>query len=233
MRRNALIVVLGLNVVLAAILIFLWSDADRSRWSEPEALPPSFEDVAVSPASEPTDISRYRETLERPLFASSRRIAPRREEGNEGREAVDPLKGVVLLGTYGAPGRGGVMILSGGKVQRVPIGASIGNWKVAGQKGRVVELVRANGERRKLELVLNATAPAMPSAASKADASEPSAAVVAPAGPVRAAAASPPGPTPRAAEPTNMEELRAAQLRKRIENINARRAKRGLPPITQ
>ena len=167
MRPNPLAVVVALNVCLAAALALLWKDPDRGRWSEPEPLPPSLDEVAAAPPAEPADVSRYRETIERPLFASSRKMAPRRDPGAEAQEAVDPLKDVRLLGTYGAGGRGGVIVISGGKVQRVPIGESIGGWTVVGEEGRGATLVRASGERRKLELALNSTAPTAPSAAGK------------------------------------------------------------------
>ena len=64
MRLNALTAVLAVNLVTAAALVWLWSDADRSRWSEPEPLPPSLEDVVATSNAEAADVSRYRETLE-------------------------------------------------------------------------------------------------------------------------------------------------------------------------
>lgn len=234
MKPNAIVAVLALNAALAAALFVLWSDGDRRRWPEPAALPPSFEDVvAAAPATEAADVSRYRETLERPLFAQSRRMAPRVEPGSEGQEAVDPLKDVRLLGAYGAGPRGGVVIMRGGKVQRVAVGEKIGNWKVTGQEGRGVSLVGINGERRTLELALNTTAPALPDAAKKGEAqqAQPSAAgstggaTAAPA----AASSRPVSPSGRAMSDEDRERLR----RQQIERINAGRARRGLPPLKE
>jgi len=234
MRLNALTAVLVVNLAVAAALVWLWSDADRSRWAEPEPLPPSLEDVAATSTAETGDVSRYRETLERPLFASTRRIAPRRDPGAEAQEAVDSLKDVRLLGTYGAGTRGGVIVVRGGKVERVALGASIGGWKVAGEEGRGAALMRGDGERRKLELALNAVPPAATAAASKAgeqdaaqasasDQARPSAAAQGQAS-RRAAAGRPSGQS---------DEAREALNRQRIERMNARRARKGLPPITQ
>ena len=242
MRANALTATLVLNLVAASGLVWLWHEPERSRWTEPAALPPSLEDVATTLAPEPAEVSRYRETLERPLFASTRRIAPRPPPGSEGQEAVDPLKDVRLLGTYGAGGRGGIVVVRAGKVERIAIGASLGDWKVAGEDGRGAALVRANGERRRLELALNTVAPTAPAAAAKtaepvpgkgppteapraAEATPPSrAAEAAPAGASRAAAR-------EATAPSEANDALAKSRAERLERLNARRAQRGLPPI--
>ena len=238
MRFTAIGSVLGVNLALAGALAFLWSDEARMRWTEPEALPPSLEDVVAAPAAEPVDVSRYRETIERPLFASTRRVAPRTEQSAEAQAAVDALKDVRLLGTYEAGGRGGIVVLRGGKVQRVAIGESIGGWKVAGGgEGRSAALVRASGERRQLELALNTAAPAAPAAAGKASGQEEEKApATAPAAPAargqpgaseRAAAAA--APSTGAASGASRDEVRQRNRELR----NQRRAERGLPPLTK
>lgn len=231
MRPNALVAVVAVNLALVAALVYLWGDTDRSRWSEPESLPPSLEDVAINTASEPLDVSRFRETLERPLFASTRRIAPRSDAKGEDKEAADSLNDVRLLGTYAATGRGGVVVVTGGKVKRIAIGDRIGEWQVAGEDGRGAALVRANGERRRLELSLNTVAPPLPATAGRpgaaaemppaADTSRPSGRVPAPdgaqSGDRRAATR-----TPEA-----LEQLR----QQRLQRMNERRAARRQPPL--
>jgi len=222
--------VLALNLVLAGALAYLWSDDNRSRWTEPDPLPPALEDVAVASAKEPVDVSRYRETIERPLFAPTRKVAPLSGSGGEGQDAVDPFKDIRLLGTYGAGGRGGIVVLRDGKVERVAIGASIGEWKVAGEEGRGVALVRGSGERRQLGLTLNTVAPSAPAAAARAGTAEAAAGQAAPPG-----AAQPATSQAAAAGPARAEgEAAREQLRRqRLERINARRAQRGLPPLTE
>jgi hypothetical protein len=230
MRVDAMGSVLALNLVLAGALAYLWSDDERSRWSEPDPLPPALEDVAAAKTAEPVDISRYRETVERPLFAPTRKVAPRSGAGGEGQDAVDPFKDIRLLGTYGAGGQGGIIVLRDGKVQRVAIGASIGEWKVAGEEGRGVALVRGSGERRQLGLTLNTVAPSAPAAAGRTGTPESAAgqAAVPGAPPAATSQAAAAGPA-RAEGDAAREQLR----RQRLERINARRAQRGLPPLSE
>lgn len=232
MRPNAIAAALVVNLALAAGLAFLWTGGDRSRWTEPQALPPSLDDVLTVPASVPVDVSQYRETIERPLFASTRKIAPPSASAADGQATVDPLKDVRLLGTYGVGDRGGIVVLSGGKVQRVAVGESIGEWKVVGEQGRGAVLVRADGDRRQLELALNTTAPS--ATAGKAGEEQVKQAAeggqpVAPGGAQPAASRPAPGQTSSAADGDARDQLR----RQRLERLNARRAQRGLPPISE
>ena len=240
MRLNALAVVLAAVLATAGALGLLWSDADRSRWTEPDPLPPSLDEVAATSATEPVDVSRYRETLERPLFAMTRKIGPRGDAAGEGQAQADALKDIRLLGTYGAGERGGIIVINGGKVQRLPVGSAIGDWKVAGEEGRGAALVRASGERRQLELALNTTAPTGPAADAKA-AAPAAVATPAPAAAVtRAADRSQAVAARRAADeaafgsPQQQSSEAQEQLkRQRLERINTRRAQRGLPPLTE
>jgi hypothetical protein len=221
MRLNLLTAVAALNLALAGALVWLWSDESRRHWAEPQALMPALEEVAAVEASEPVDVSRFRETLERPLFLASRRPGPRRDPSGESQEAVDALKDVRLVGTYGAGAKGGIIIVRGGKVERLPIGASIGQWKVAGGEGRGAALERANGERRTLELTLNTSSPpagATPSA-------QP------PPGQIQGAATAKPAAAPAAG--TGGSPTREQVRNLRLERLNQRRAQAGLPPLPE
>jgi hypothetical protein len=237
MRLNAIAAALAVNVALAGGLAYLWSEDDRIRWTEPTALPPSLEDLAAAPASEPADVARYRETVERPLFAVNRRPAPKKDPEVEAQAAADSLKDVRLLGTYGTGERGGIVVLRGGKVERVAIGESIGGWKVAGGgAGRSAELVRADGQRRQLELALSSVAPAAPAAAGKG--SPPDASQAAAAEQVRPAEATAPATAQRASSARAGSRARAQPQQtspearqQRLDQINQRRAARGLPPL--
>lgn len=240
MRVNAIGAVLAVNVVLAAGLAWLWSDRERVHWQEPAALPPSLDEVVEMPASDPADVSRYRETIERPLFAANRRVAPRADPGAEA-QAADALKDVRLLGTYGTGERGGIIVLSGGKVQRVPVGDTIGGWRVAGGEGRGAALVRADGERRQLELALNSVAPAAAAAAAKAagqDAAPGAAATAEPAATATGRAEVEARPSASGGATARRPWGRSGALseeerRQRLDRINERRASRGVPPLQQ
>jgi Tfp pilus assembly protein PilP len=218
MRVNLLTAVAAINVALAAALAWLWSDDSRRQWSEPAPLPPAIEENIAVAATEPAEVSRFRETLERPLFLASRRPGPKKDAASEAQEAVD-LRDLKLLGTYGSGAKGGIIVSRGGKVERLPVGASIGQWKVAGGEGRGAALERANGERRTIDLVLNTTAPA--GAAAKPDAA-PAAAGTAQARPAPARSAGNDGGPSR-------EVIRS----QRLERLNARRAQAGLPPLPE
>lgn len=222
MRFNLLTAVAAVNLALAGALVWLWSDESRLHWAEPQALAPALDEVAAVEAAEPADVSRFRETLERPLFLASRRPGPRRDSSGDSQEVVDALKDVRLVGTYGTGAKGGIIVVRGGKVERIPIGASIGQWKVAGGAGRGAALERAGGERRTLDLALNTSAPPASAAAA---ASQP------PAGQAQGAAAARPAAAPQAATsgtPTR-EQIRS----QRLERLNQRRAQAGLPPLPE
>jgi len=233
MRLSALGAVTVVNVALAGALALLWSDEARYRWREPAALPPALDEVAAPEAAEATEVSQYRETLDRPLFIAARKPAPKRDPAADAQAAADTLKDVRLLGTYGSGGRRGIIILRDGKVERVPVGGSIGHWKVAGEQGRGAALARADGERRSLELAINTTPPSAPAAPGKEAAAGGADQPVRQADGAPAAAA--PAPSPRAAAPAAAPgaDARNDYMRQRLERANARRALQGLPPLPQ
>lgn len=231
MRPNAIAVVLAANLVLAVGMVLLWSDEKRTHWTEPAPLPPLLGETFVVQPAPPVELSQYRETVERPLFALNRRRAPASTGAAEGQPVSDPLKDVRLLGTYGTGERGGIVVVSGGKVQRIAVGASIGEWKVVGEEGRGAALVHPNGERRRLELALNTSAPTSPGkdggdgAKGAAGAAE-----------AKANGGSPPVAPPQAAtQPSGpvAGDARDQLRRQRLDRINARRAQRGLPPVSE
>lgn len=230
MRLNAIGAVAAVNVVLAAALGWLWMDGERFRWIEPAPLAPSLGDGVAVEAPESTDVSRYRETLERPLFAANRKIAPRASAGAEQQAAVDALKDVRLLGTYGAGGKGGILVLRGGKVERVPVGSTIGDWRVTGEDGRGAALERPTGERRRLELAVNTS---VPQASAAAVAGQPAAqAVTAPASPGAGQGGARAVGSPATADQQAQKAAYEKWQQEQIDRINARRARRGLPPVS-
>jgi len=164
--------VLAVNVALAGAARLPRGATSSEAAGERRAVQPSIEDVAAAPASQPIDVSKYRETLERPLFAATpRKVGPRKDAAAEEEAAADALKDVRLLGLTVQANGGGIIGVQRRQGSALPVGEGIGGWK-GGRAGRAQrELVRADGQRRKLELALNSVAPA--SAAPKGGAPEP------------------------------------------------------------
>ena len=81
MKQYTIRIVGAVLLLLGAALAWLWFDANGAlrnvRWQEPEPHQPDFSSmVAQLPSQEPTDLSRFVATLERPLFSPSRRPPP-------------------------------------------------------------------------------------------------------------------------------------------------------------
>lgn len=162
MRLGALAVLALVNLALAAGLAYVWHDFEQLRWVEPAPMLPALGDELTVTTAPVVEISRYRETIARPLFAASRRPAPvASQEDEAGKAAVDPLKDFRLLGFYAAGDRGGAIIFHGGQVQRVPFGEKIAGWTVTGADTGGASLVRRDGESRSLLFPL-AKGPARP-----------------------------------------------------------------------
>lgn len=192
MRLSALAALVLLNLALAAGLAYAWHDLEQLRWVEPAPVLPALGDELAVTTPPVVEISRYRETIARPLFAASRRPATVASQDDEaGKAAADPLKDFRLLGFYAAGDRGGAIIYHGGQVQRVPFGEKIAGWTVKGADTGGASLVRRDGESRSLlfPLVKGPARPAMPNDTASAAAAATS--------PASAAAAAPqPSPSP-------------------------------------
>lgn len=205
-------VVLAVNLALAAALALLWQEPARYRWVEPEPVRPVLDEAMAAAAPEAVDVSRYRETIERPLFAPSRRPASRETTAEAAGPALDLARDVQLLGLYGAGGKGGAIVRHKGKLERVPYGGRIGEWTIEGEEGRGASLVRSDGQRQQLQMALNAAPPAAASAQEKGSGPAPAAAA---GGSVETQ------PPRRAAVPRVQED--EVQRQQRIEELRARR----------
>lgn len=220
-------VLLAVNLALAAALAFLWQEPARHRWVEPEPVRPVLDEAVAAAAPEAVDVSRYRETIERPLFAPNRRPASREATAEAAGPAVDLARDVQLLGLYGAGGKGGAIVRNKGKLERVPYGGRIGEWTIEGEEGRGARLVRSDGQRQQLQMALNsAPPPAAASAQEKGPGPASAAAAVGSAGgsqetqPPRRAAA------PRVQEDEVQRQQRIEELRARRNALRAERAGR-------
>jgi len=226
-KANALGLAAAANLLLAAGLVFLWHDPQQFRWAEPAPIKPLLGDFVAATGAPAADVSQYRETVERPLFASTRRPAPRDAAGGGDKPVIDPLKDVRLLGLYGAGSRGGTVVNFGGKVQRVPYGGKIGDWTVAGEDGRGATLVDSRGERRHLQMAMITDAAAAAAPGDKR-VETPVAVPSASAAPAR-----PAGRGRAAARNVESEEQRNQRVRAMADRWNAVRAQRGMPPTKE
>lgn len=141
----------GVNVALLLGIAVLWS-VGSTNWAPPEAsLPdhlslraPRIERVAAPAETLP-------QTLQRPLFAQTRR-PPRMEVAAEVEPvAPDPLQDVVMLGIFTVGGEKHVMLRTNDKVSRLKAGDGFGSWTVAALGDKAATFVRGD-ERRQLEL---------------------------------------------------------------------------------
>ncbi len=227
MKTSAIGTLLVANALLGGGLAYLWASPERFQWAEPAPLRPAFDDLGVAAAST-GDVSQFRETISRPLFAANRRPGPVSTAAEGGGAERAALADMRLLGSYGSGASGGAIIVYGGKAQNLRVGEKIGGWTLAGADGRTAILAGAGGAKQKIEMPLLAQAPAAPSSAA-AGAPQPAAAQ--PAAPTRAAAANASRAADRARYDVSNYEANMQIQREVAERVNARRAARGLPPL--
>jgi hypothetical protein len=217
MKRHVLLLLAALNLALAALLAWLWltpqGELRNVRWLPPEPVRPALADAPPLPAFE-IDANRYVATLERPLFAPTRRPPPPQAAA----AAVEPLPDIRLLGLYGGGGAGGAIASVDGKVRRLRVGEAIAGWSLKEVRGR--ELVLARGdETRSIEL-------------KRSTGAEPPTAAAAGGGAAGAAAAAPAaGGAPTAVQAAHNQDIERA--REQVRRMNVLRARSGRPPLPE
>lgn len=207
-------VLLALNVVLVAGGAYLWIDPQGALrdmvWVPPEAQPPQISPVGL-PAGVgggEADVNRFVATMDRPLFSPSRRPPPPPPPPAPPKP-VDPLADIQLFGVYGGKESGGILARFNGKIQRVRLSESVGEWSVKEINGRDVTFARGD-ETRVMHLahVIGPRPAAVP------------AAVV---------SASPGVPLDRQA----MQQQAMDEARERLRQRNELFRKAGLPPVKE
>jgi hypothetical protein len=215
MKRHVLLLLAALNLALAALLAWLWltpqGELRNVRWLPPEPVRPVLADAAPLPAFE-IDANRYVATLERPLFAPTRRPPPPPLQAASA-PAAEVLPDIRLLGVYGNKDAGGVVASVDGKVRRLRIGEAIGGWSVKGVRGG--ELVVARGdETRSFELKRSTGAEPPAASAGSSAAGAGTAAVPATGG------------TPTAGQTAHQKDVERA--REQVRRVNVARARKGM-----
>ncbi len=152
MKRLSLPVLVLLNLVLLAAVVAFWL-LGETHWEAPAAQPPAPASLAAERISRELVASEaLPQTLQRPLFAQTRRPPPPEEEVvAEAPPEADPLEGVQLLGVFTVDGEKHLMLRAEDKVSRLKQGERFGPWTIAAFDDRVVTFVQ-DGDRRQLEL---------------------------------------------------------------------------------
>lgn len=201
----------AINVALLVMLGRLWVAPDGRLhgvdWHAPAPLPPAI-DAGPRLPDVGADLTRFVATLERPLFVPSRRMPPP-PAASAPVVVAEVAPDVKVLGLYGSAEAGGGMIARiDGQVRRVKIGAGVGRWVL--KAVRPGEAVLALGDTEQVYPLQRVLAP----------------------GPDAPASAAAPSPEQRPAAQSQIEQARERALR-RLRDMNARRARAGLPPLPE
>lgn len=160
MKRNALTLLVALNVVLALVLAALWLHRDGSvrnvRWQAPKPITSDYlQMLPVLPERTRVDTARFMSWLERPLFSVTRRPPPPPPPPSPSTPPapVDTLADAKLLGVAENGQTGAVILHIGGKSRRVRLNEMVdGGWVLRTVQARSATFDNA-GQTRTLQLV--------------------------------------------------------------------------------
>lgn len=160
MKRNALTLLVALNVVLVLVLAALWLHRDGSvrnvRWQAPKPITSDYlQMLPVLPERTRVDTARFMSWLERPLFSVTRRPPPPPPPPSPSTPPapVDTLADAKLLGVAENGQTGAVILHIGGKSRRVRLNEMVdGGWVLRTVQARSATFDNA-GQTRTLQLV--------------------------------------------------------------------------------
>ena len=157
MKRNALTLLVALNVVLALVLAALWLHRDGNvRWQAPKPITSDYlQMLPVLPERTRVDTARFMSWLERPLFSVTRRPPPPPPPPSPSTPPapVDTLADAKLLGVAENGQTGAVILHIGGKSRRVRLNEMVdGGWVLRTVQARSATFDNA-GQTRTLQLV--------------------------------------------------------------------------------
>lgn len=160
MKRNALTLLVALNVVLVLVLAALWLHRDGSvrnvRWQAPKPITSDYlQMLPVLPERTRVDTARFMSWLERPLFSLTRRPPPPPPPPPPPTPPapVDTLADARLLGVAENGQTGAVILHIGGKSRRVRLNEMVdGGWVLRTVQARSATFDNA-GQTRTLQLV--------------------------------------------------------------------------------
>jgi hypothetical protein len=172
-------ILVGANVLLAALLGWLWlGPAGPGRgihWTAPPALKPDLGTAsAAAIGQDDADTARFMAILDRPLFSTTRRPAPVVAKG----AGPDPMQGIHLFGLFTGPDGGGALVRVDGRTRRLKRGEAVGDWSL--QEVRSRDVVFARGPETRVVPLLQARQGVSAPGATAAGPSAPSTASAAP-----------------------------------------------------
>ena len=158
MKRASLAILVAVNLALLLALAWMWVTPQghlrNVQWQPPAPIKPSLGAAAPLPRWN-TDYSRFVVTLDRPLFAATRRPPPKPQVQAQ---PVDSLAEVSIIGVWGAGAQGGVIARVGPQTRRVKVGEPLAGWTLKEVQTQGATLTRGN-EARSLQIKRGAAAP--------------------------------------------------------------------------
>lgn len=156
MKRYALHILLGVNVALALVLLWMWIAADGTvrnvHWQPPEPRRSDIDGLLPAlPAVGSADTQRFVAMLDRPVFSTTRRPPPPPPPPPASAPPPDNLSTATISGVYAGGGQGGVIMLIAGKQRRLRMNDNVDGWVLNSIQDRVVSFTRG-GETRTLLL---------------------------------------------------------------------------------
>jgi hypothetical protein len=160
MRRNALPLLVVLNLLLLGAIAWIWitpgGELRNMHWQPPSPVKVDLHALFPSlPGPGQSDTSQFLRMLERPLFSVTRRPPPPPPPPKvESPEPVNWFAQAKLTGVYEGQAGGGIIIFYEGKDRRVALNGYLDGWKLQSVSGaqasfeksgqtRVVPLQRA------------------------------------------------------------------------------------------
>jgi len=156
MKRPGIAILISINLVLAALLAWLWFTPQgaikNSAWTPPAAQKTDYAQmIPPLPGNAQVDTSKFVAMLDRPLFTLTRRPPPP-PPPPEAPAPVDTLTTARISGVFSSSAGGGVIINLAGKDRRVRLNESIeGGWTLQSISGSTVTFTGA-GQSRSLTL---------------------------------------------------------------------------------
>ena len=150
--------ILVTHVLMVAIvgsgagLGYLWKPG-RDVWHAPKAIVPDSNTFAANKVELAlADAVQLRETIDRPLFAETRRPPP--PPVVQKRVEPDPLRDVKIQGLILVGESGGVAIVgNNGKTQRIKVGQHMGSWTLESIERKKAIFARGKTEKREFILM--------------------------------------------------------------------------------